>query len=159
MEKKRNQTTTNLHQQVCWNRAWRRARLIAHLCQILPQLTQIVKDLSVDLWVFDAIDVPQDAQHPPPHHRGNVCVPSSQRAACHHTAVLAGELAGLCGRSAKLISLFPEPAPGRGGKKTKTNPSVIGCAQWRGSPRSSGVCRTELWSLWSSCRCAREWSA
>jgi len=24
-------------------------------------------------------------------------------------------------------------------------------------PRSSGVCRTELWSFWSSCRCVWEW--
>lgn len=47
-----------------------------HLGQVLPQLTQIVKDLSVDLWVFDAIDIPQDTQHPPPHHCGNICVPS-----------------------------------------------------------------------------------
>lgn len=74
--------------------------VITHLGQILPQLTEIIKDLSVDLWVLNAIDVPQDTQHPPPHHRGNISVPSSQRAACHHTAVLAGELAGLCGGSA-----------------------------------------------------------
>lgn len=67
-----------------------------HFGQVLPQLTQVVEDLSVDLWVFDAIDVPQDPQHPAPHHCGNIRVPTSQRAACHHAAVLAGELAGFC---------------------------------------------------------------
>ncbi len=48
-----------------------------HLGQVLPQFTQIVEDLSMDLWVFDSIDIPQDTQHPPPHYRGNICVPSS----------------------------------------------------------------------------------
>lgn len=134
--------------------------MTTHLCQILPKLTQIVKDLSVDLWVFDAIHIPQDTQHPPPHHRGNICVPSSQRAACHHTAVLTGELAGLYNQSANW-SAFLRNQPQE--EKKKKKPNRIGCTHWRVSPRSSGVCRTELWSFWSSCRCVREcecaWSA
>lgn len=68
-------------------RQWR-----AHLGQVLPQLTQVVKHLSVDLGVFDGVHVAQDAQHPPPHHRGHVRVPASQRAAGHHAAVLIGKL-------------------------------------------------------------------
>lgn len=65
-----------------------------HLGQVLPKFAQIVEDLCVDLRVFDAIDVPKDAKHPPPHYRGNVSVPSGQRAPRHDAAVLAGELAG-----------------------------------------------------------------
>lgn len=29
-----------------------------HLGQVLPKFTQVVEDLSMDLWVFDAIDIP-----------------------------------------------------------------------------------------------------
>ena len=67
-----------------------------HLGQVLPQLTQAVEHLSVDLRVLDGVDVAQDAQHPPPHHCGHVGVPAGPRAARHHAAVLARELAGLC---------------------------------------------------------------
>ena len=75
--------------------------LVTHLGQVLPQFTQIVEDLSVDLWVFDCVDVAQDTQHPSPHYRGNICVPSGQRAARHDAAVLAGELTGFYNQSMK----------------------------------------------------------
>lgn len=65
----------------------------AHLGQVLPQLTQVVKHLGVDLGVFDGVHVAQDTQHPPPHHRGHVRVPAGQRATGHHAAVLIGKLA------------------------------------------------------------------
>lgn len=66
--------------------------LNSHLGQVLPKFTQVVKDLSVDFWVLDAVHISQDTQHPSPHHCGNICVPSSQRAARHHATVLTGEL-------------------------------------------------------------------
>lgn len=37
------------------------SRMVPYLGQVLPQLTEVVKDLRVDLWVLNGVHITQNA--------------------------------------------------------------------------------------------------
>lgn len=85
-----------LTENACYSTNWCVcAYIYMYLGQVLPELTEVIEHLCVDLRVFNSVDVSQNAEHPSPHHCGNVSMPTSERAAGHHAAVLGGKLARL----------------------------------------------------------------
>lgn len=66
-----------------------------YLGQVLPELTEVIEHLCMDLRVFNSVHIPQNAEHSSPHHRGNVSMPTGERATGHHAAILCGKLTRL----------------------------------------------------------------
>lgn len=76
---------------------------VRYLGQLVPDLVEVGEDLGVDPGAADVVDVTQDAQNPPPEHKGRVGMPTGQAAAGDDADVIRQALAAVCTAAAQEV--------------------------------------------------------
>lgn len=67
-----------------------------YLGQLVPELIQVAEDLGMDLRAPDVVNIPQNAQNPPPEYKGRISMPSSQTATGDDADVIGQKLTAVC---------------------------------------------------------------
>lgn len=67
-----------------------------YLGQLVPELIQVAEDLCMDSRAPDVVNIPQNAQNPPPEYKGRVSMPASQTATGDDADVISQKLAAVC---------------------------------------------------------------
>lgn len=75
---------------------WKSNDQSRYLGQLVPELIQVAEDLGMDSRAPDVVNIPQNAQNPPPENKGRISMPASQTATSDDADVISQKLAAVC---------------------------------------------------------------